>query len=158
MLYYVYFSEAGLPKIELHPIFLYLYTAGESTGTGSATSITGFVDKSGDAYNDTPITEIGGGWYAFDITYGQHPWDDTTQDLVGVIDGGSELADDVDRYKPVVISLRGLALARIAHKGTQNKQTGDVTIYKTDGNTAELLLDMDDGGTIITRAIKTATP
>lgn len=156
MLYYVYFSDAGTPKTGLYPTFITLKTAGVSSGTGSATVISGFVDKSGDAYNDTPIAEIGGGWYAFDITFGEHPWDTTEQDLVGVIDGGNTL-DAVDRYKPVVISLRGLALARIAHAGIQEKQTGDVYICKTDGTTHELKLDMTDTGTEITRDIKKAT-
>ncbi len=126
MLYYVYFSDAGTPKTGLTPTWEYLRTAGATN-----------VDKMDiiEPYDDEcPIAEIGGGWYSFDITYGNKPWDLTTEDLVGVIDGGSTLADAADRYKPVVISLRGLALARIAHAGIQDKQSGAVTIYKTAGS------------------------
>ena len=105
-------------------------------------------DKSGSA---PAISEVGGGWYKFDITFGTAPWDVMTEDLAGVIDGGGSLAD-VDRYKPVSITLRGLALARIAHKAVQSKSTGDIDIYATDGSGKELKLDMTDGSSEITRS------
>ena len=136
LLHYVYFADAGVPKTGLSPDFEYLVTAENGT------------DKSGSA---PTITEVGGGWYNFEITFGSAPWDVTTEDLVGVIDGGSSLAD-VDRYKPVAITLRGLGLARIAHKGVQNKSTGDIDIYATDGSDKVLKLDMTDGSSTITRS------
>ena len=136
MLYYVYFSEAGVPKTQLTPTWNCLKTAGNGT------------DKSGSA---PAISEIGGGWYQFDITFGVEPWDVITEDLVGVIDGGPALAD-VDRYKPVAITLRGLGLARIAHKGQQNKNTGKVDIYASDGATKELTLSMSEDTGSLTRS------
>ena len=140
MLYYVYFSNAGSPKTGLTPDWESLKTAENGT------------DKSGSA---PTINDLGGGWYAFEITYGMAPWDVTTEDLVGVIDGGADLADP-DRYKPVCVSLRGLGLARIAHKGTQNKLTGAIDIYATDGVDKELKLEMTDSAETITRNPVTA--
>ena len=135
MLYYVYFSDQGLAKTGLSCTWEYLLTGENAT------------DKSGAAPS---ITEVGGGWYKFDITFGSGCWDVTTEDLVGVIDGGAAL-DNIDRYKPVCISLRGLGLARIAHKGVQSKMTGDIDIYATDGATKELKLEMADGSETISR-------
>ena len=137
MLYYVYFSDAGVPKTGLTPDFEYLKTAENST------------DKSGSA---PAITEIGGGFYKFDITLGTAPWDVTTEDLVGVIDGGSSLAD-VDRYKSMTITKRGQALARIGHKTVQTKSTGDVIVYAADDTTEEMKFDITDAAATITIAI-----
>lgn len=135
MLYEVYFSDAGVPKTGLSPTFEYLITAENGT------------DKSGSA---PTITEVGGGLYTFDVTYGTTPWDVITEDLWMVIDGGSSLVD-VDRYKPAAITLRGLALAKIAHKGVQNKSTGDIEIYNIDGTNKAFKIDMTDGATELTR-------
>ena len=135
MFYYVYFSDAGQPKDGLSPTWESLITAQNGT------------DKSGSA---PTISELGGGWSKFDITFGAGAWDIITEDLAGVIDGGSSLVD-VDRYKPVSITLRGLGLARIAHKGVQDKSTGDVDIYATDGVSKEVKLDMTDSSIAITR-------
>jgi hypothetical protein len=149
MLYYVYFSNAGTPVTTLTPTWETLNTAG-STNLNK-------LDITEPYDSDPAFNNIGGGWYSFDITYGVAPWDVTTEDLVGVIDGGVTMTDPVDRYKPVVISLRGLALARIAHAGVQDKATGDVTIYKTNGvvtspaDNKELVLNMHDSGSTITR-------
>ena len=135
MLYFVYFSDAGSPKTGLSPDWESLVTAENGT------------DKSGSA---PTVTEVGGGWYVFEITYGTAPWDVTTEDILGVIDGGSSLVD-TDRYKPVCVSLRGLGLARIAHKGVQDKPTGAIDIYATDGADKELKLEMTDSAETITR-------
>ena len=78
-----------------------------------------------------------------------------TEDVLGVIDGGGSLVD-TDRYKPVCISLRGLGLARIAHKGVQDKLTGAIDIYTTDGADKELKLEMTDSAETITRNPVTA--
>lgn len=135
MLYYVYFSNGGTPKTGLSPDWESLVTAENGT------------DKSGSA---PTISEVGGGWYNFDISFGVTPWDVETEDVLGVIDGGSSLAG-AERYKPVAIALRGLALARIGHKGVQDKDTGDVDIYATDGASKEMKLDMTDGDNTISR-------
>lgn len=97
MLYYVYFSDGGVPKTGLTPTWESLVTADNGT------------DKSGSA---PVVTEVGGGWYKFTIVYGTVPWDVTGEDLVGVIDGGSSLYD-ADRYKPISITKRGLGLNAI---------------------------------------------
>lgn len=122
MLYYVYFSDAGTPKTGLTPDWESLLTA--SAGT----------DKSGSA---PAIAEVGGGWYKFQVLFGVAPWNVVDEDLVGVIDGGDTLSG-ADRYKSVVITLRGLGLARLAHK--RDWSEGDEVLYETDGSTAELEL------------------
>lgn len=143
MLYYLYVSNVGLPEAGLVAgsdiVWESLYTGENAT------------DKSGSA---PAIVEIGGGWYSFDITLGTSPWDVVTEDLLGTIDcdtDGDVSLSDVDRYKPVCISLRGLGFAKLIHKAVQSKTSGDVTIYATDGSTAELKLDMTDVTASITR-------
>ena len=133
MLYYVYFHHLGQPRAGLAPRWLSLRSAGQG------------LDKLALA---PAIAEIGGGWYRFDLRYGVEPWSQTAEDLVGVIDGGVPL-ETAERYRPVAISLRGLGLARIAHRGVQDKATGRVTIYGGDGVTPELHLEMTEtAGTI----------
>lgn len=136
MLYEIYFTDGGVPKTGLTPDWESLLTV----------AVPG-VDKSASA---PTINEIGGGKYCFEITFGTAPWDVTAKDLTGVIDGGASLSD-ADRYKPVSFSKRGLALAKIAHKGVQNKSTGDIDIYGVDGTTKEFKVDMTDGATELTR-------
>ncbi len=135
MLYYVYVSDAGVPRTGLTLQWRSLYSARSGT------------DKTGSA---PAINEIGDGWYGFDIIFGKAPWDLTDEDLVGVIDVGTELIG-LDRYRPVAITLRGLGLARIAHKGSQNKINGQIDIYATDGITKELTLEMNDQSDSIIR-------
>jgi len=92
MLYFVYFSDAGVPKTGLTCTWEYL-----KDEDGSNTS------------NNPAFSEVGGGWYSFDIEYGSDsgPWESTgsthLKALLGVIDGGSSL-EDIDRYKPVCIN------------------------------------------------------
>ncbi len=136
MFYYVYFQHNGQPYPALTPQWLSLYTAGQGLNKLALAPT---------------IEEIGGGWYRFDIRYGYAPWDLTGEDLVGVIDGG-EVLETAERYKPVVLSLRGLGLARIAHRGVQDKQNGQVTIYAPDGVTPELKLAMTETVDQIERA------
>jgi len=139
MLYYLYVTHNGAPKTGLSPNWETLVTAENGT------------DKSGSA---PTISELSGGWYQFEVVFGTAPWDVTTEDLLGVIDADPTDAEgmaDAERYIPVDITLRGLALARVAHKGVQVKATGDVTIYAADGSTAEMKLDMNDDGTNLSR-------
>jgi hypothetical protein len=140
MLYYVYFSDNGSPKTGLSLTWHSLRAAGSGADKTALAPI---------------ISSVGGGWYQFDITFGVGPWNVTTEDLVGVIDGGSSLAA-VDRYKPVCLTLRGLALARIAHKGVQDKLTGGIDIYASDGESKELRLDMSEDNESVTREPMTA--
>ena len=146
MLYYVYFSDGGVAKTGLTCTWEYLRTAGATAVDKSALGPT--ISEVGGAGN-------GGGWYKFDITYGASgagkPWDVTTEDLLGVIDGSNSLVD-ADRYKPVCISLRGLALARISHKGVQSKSSGDIDIYATDGISKEMQLAITDANDAVTRS------
>ena len=135
MLYYVYFSEGGVPKTGLTPSWESLLTAENGT------------DKSGAAPS---IVEVGGGWYKFDIQFGTAPWEVITEDLLGVIDGGAALLD-AERYKPVTISLRGLGLARIAHKAVQDKFTGEIEVFATDRIGGEMKLTMSDEAGAIAR-------
>lgn len=141
MLYYFYVSNAGVPETGL--------VAGNDIAWESLCTAENGTSKTGPS-----LSEIGGGWYSFDITFGQSPWDILTEDLVGVIDcdtDGDAGLVDIDRYKPVTISLRGLALARIAHKGVQNKSTGNIDIYATDGCERTLTLEMTDEAASLTR-------
>jgi|GEM_PF-3317244 len=137
MLYYVYLTNNGAPATGLSPTWNALDTAENGT------------DKSGSAPS---ITEVGGGWYKFDVVFGTAPWDVTDEDLVGSIDGGSSLAT-MERYKPVAITKRGLALSVLAHKGIQTKSTGDVVYYDQDDTTAAFKADMTNAASTITRAL-----
>ena len=145
MLYYVYFSDDSGPVKNLTPIWQGLATAENGTDKKTAGNIYSAISEVSAA--NVP------GWYCFDITFGSSPWDVVTEDLVGVIDGGEELAD-ADRYKPVAVTLRGLGLARIAHKGSQSKADGEVEIFKTDGVSSEMKLEMVDANGVLTRLPK----
>jgi len=72
------------------------------------------VDKSASA---PAISEIGGGWYKFSVTYGTAPFD--AGDLVGVIDadkdGDNGLAN-AERYIPVEVRLDFYAFRRLTEK------------------------------------------
>ena len=108
----------------------------------------GGVDKSGSA---PAISEIGGGWYWFDVAYGTAPFD--AGDLVGVIDadkdGDSSLAN-AERYIPIEVRLDFYGLSRLVNKMTQDKITGDMSIKDAAGNTI-LQLGMTDGESILSR-------
>jgi hypothetical protein len=154
VLYYVYFSNGGIPQGGLSPVW---YSLQEASGNGGSIS----VDNSNIQIREVgwetadPSASTGNGWYYFDVTYGQDPWTNKDVDLVGVIDGGATLSN-VDRYKPICVSLRGEGLARIAHKGIQ-QANGDVDIYKTDQNEKEMTLDFVKVGDQITRTPTSAS-
>lgn len=131
MLYYAYFFDAGVPKTGLSPDWESLVTAENGT------------DKSGSA---PTITEVGGGFYKFEITHGTAPWDVEGEDLVGVIDGGSSLIA-ADRYKPAIFSKRGTALARLTHKRDRKESDGTERVYGVDGTDVELELTYSDNDT-----------
>ena len=74
-----------------------------------------------------------------------------TEDLLGVIDGGGGLLN-IDRYKPVSITIRGLALASMTHKTTFNHTDRQAKVYDTAGSQLELTLT-SSGTTTETRAL-----
>ena len=80
------------------------------------------VDKSGSA---PAITEIGGGWYKFSVTYGTVPFD--AGDLVGVIDAdkdGDNGLGNAERYIPVEVRLDFYAMGRMTDKSVEIDSMG----------------------------------
>ncbi len=108
----------------------------------------GGVDKSGDA---PAISEIGGGWYKFDVAYGTVPFD--AGDLVGVIDAdanGTNGLANAERYIPVEVRLDFYGLARLVNRMSQSKLNGDMLIQDGSGNTI-LKLGITDGESTLDR-------
>lgn len=105
-------------------------------------------DKSGSA---PTISEIGGGWYKFNVAFGTAPFD--AGDLVGVIDadkdGNNNLAN-AERYIPVETRLDFYALMRLVNKMNQSKTTGDMLIKDCSDNTI-LKLSITDGASELER-------
>lgn len=138
MIYKVYITENGIPKTGLTPTWEYLYNLSGN-------------DKSSDA---PTISEIGGGWYKFSVTYGTTPFN--VAELVGVIDAGAALSNS-ERYIPVTISIRDAALMIFSNYAVYNKSTGDntVTIYGDDESSTELTMQetQSNDGNTITRQI-----
>ena len=132
MIYKVYFADDGVPKESLTPTW-------ESLDALDGT------DKSGNA---PAITEIGGGWYKFELVYGTSPFDVT--ELVGVIDGGSALINH-ERYKPANMSVRDLALTRQVNKAAFNKTTKVETIRNDDDDAVELTSTISEAAGVETR-------
>ncbi len=81
----LYFSQDGVPATGLYPFWNALYRA-------DGQSVMAFAPA---------VSEIGGGWYRFELAKGIAPWD--SGQLVGVIDGGAQLGG-AERYLPVIIS------------------------------------------------------
>ncbi len=105
-------------------------------------------DKSGSA---PTISEIGDGWYKFSVAYGTAPFD--AGDLVGVVDadknGNNNLAN-AERYIPIEVRLDFYALMRLVNKMSQSKNTGDMAIKDSSGNTI-LELSIIDGESTLDR-------
>lgn len=118
MIYPLYITESGTPKTGLTPSW------------NSLQAIDG-TDKSASA---PTISEVGGGWYKFELTYGTAPFD--VAELVGVIDAGSSLVG-YERYIPINISLRDYALHHLTNKSMWDDTNKWEIIYDDDGN-AEL--------------------
>ncbi len=121
MIYVAYFADDGVPKTGLTPTW------------NSLRAIDG-TDKSGDA---PAITPIGSGWYKWEIVYGTTPFD--VMQLVGTIDGGSALINH-ERYKPVVMTIRDLALTRQVNIVTFDK-TNKVEVTRNDADDADELTE-----------------
>ncbi|HUX30616.1 MAG TPA: hypothetical protein VMV78_08315 [Thiobacillus sp.] len=104
------------------------------------------IDKSSSAPS---ITEIGGGWYKFSLSYGTAPWD--VNELVGVIDADGSLLD-AQRYIPVCISLRDMAFAFLANKRQQTIASGMIEIMDDDGSTVMVTYtpSQDSGREVLT--------
>lgn len=122
MIYNVSFFDSGVPKTGLTPTWEYLLT--NKTG----------VDKSA---SGPSITEVGGGLYKFEIKFETVPWDLITEDLWGVIDGGSSLSDS-DRYVEKLFSLADLALARLAFERDW-EANGTERVYDREGITGGIV-------------------
>ena len=106
------------------------------------------VDKSGAAPS---ISEIGGGWYKFSVTYGTAPFD--AGDLIGVIDAdknGTNGLANAERYVPVEVRLDFYGLARLVNRMSQSKLNGDMLIQDGSGNTI-LKLGITDGESTLDR-------
>ena len=127
--YKIFVAESGVPKTGLSLTWEYLYAL---DGT----------DKSASA---PTITEVGGGWYKFSVTYGTAPFD--VDELVGVIDCSATLGDN-ERYIPVTLSLRDFAHDRLTNTATYNySATNPVETIKG-----------DDGADLIKFTLQDATP
>jgi len=125
MIYKIFITENGLPKTELSPSW-------DSLATLDGT------DKSGDGPTINEISSSNApGWYKFEVTYGTTPFD--VPELVGVIDAGSSLSN-YERYIPVTISLRDLALDRQVAKATFDLATGVESIRNDADTGTELQL------------------
>ena len=133
MIYKIFITENGVPKTGLSPVWQSLKT-------------TGGVDKSGSA---PVISEIGGGWYKFSVTYKIAPFD--AAELVGVIDAGSSLCA-YERYLPVTISLRDLALAKLVNKATYNLVSGIESIRNDEDSANEFQMTLSQNGNVETRS------
>lgn len=108
--------------------------------------LTDGTDKSG---SSPVISEIGSGWYGFEIAWGTSPFD--AGDLVGVIDadanGANEL-DDVERFIPVEVRLDYYGLMRLVNNMSQDKITGDMCIKNNLGDTILKLGITDNEATL----------
>lgn len=119
MTYKVFITEDGEPKTGLSPSWSSLLTVDGADKSGSAPT----------------ISEIGGGWYKFEVTYGTGPFD--VPELVGVIDAGASLSN-YERYVSVTISLRDLALSKLVNKATYDLVTG-VEAVRNDADSGDEL-------------------
>lgn len=129
MIYKFFVSEDGAPKTGLTPTW------------DSLRALDG-TDKSGSAPS---ISEIGGGWYKFEAVYGTAPFD--VAELVGVIDAGSSLSD-FERYVPVTVSVRDLALAKLVNKASYHLVTGVEAIRNDADSEDELQLTLSQTGDV----------
>ncbi len=109
-------GDGGGPVTGLSPTWEYLLAIDSTDKSGSAPA----------------ITEIGGGWYKFSLTYGTAPWD--VNELVGVIDAGSEIID-AQRYIPISISLRDLGMYYLSNTRQQTTAGGLIEVLDDDGST-----------------------
>jgi hypothetical protein len=119
MIYKIFITTDGLPASGLSPVWHSLRTVDGTDKVSAAPA----------------ISEIGGGWYMFEVLYGTSPFD--VAELVGVIDAGSTLSN-YDRYLPVVISVRDLALTKLVNSASYDLVSG-VECIRNDADTADEL-------------------
>jgi len=104
------------------------------------------VDKAGSAPS---ISEVGGGWYKFSVTYGTAPFD--AGDLVGVIDAdasGTNGLGNAERYIPVEVRLDFYAFRRLTEKTVEIDGMGCLesdTANNVKAQAAKLAADGWDG-------------
>ncbi len=116
MVFKVYIADGAGPRTGLSPAWEYLLALDGADKSGAAPA----------------ISEIGGGWYKFELTYETAPWD--VAELVGLIDAGSEILD-AQRYIPISISLRDLGFAFLTNKRQQTIASGLIEVLDDDGAT-----------------------
>lgn len=134
MIYKIYITESGTPKTGLSPSW------------NSLRAIDG-TDKSSSAPS---ISEVGGGWYKFELVYGTSPFD--VAELVGVIDAGNSLAG-YERYIPVNISLRDLAAVKLVNKASYDLVSGVETIRNDNDDGDEVSFTLSQSGNVEYRTI-----
>ncbi len=134
MIYKIFITESGIPKTGLTLSWNSLYAI---DGT----------DKSASA---PAISEIGGGWYKFELVYGTSPFD--VAELVGVIDCGSSLTGN-ERYVPVNISLRDLAAVKLVNKASYDLASGVETIRNDADDGDEIRFSLSQSGNVEYRTI-----
>ena len=91
MIYKVYFSNEGEPATGLTLVWDSLLDADLGTDLNDS--------------NAPAFTEIGGGWYTFELIPGTVPFD--VKEIVGVIDGDNSSSGTLsgyDRWKPITMS------------------------------------------------------
>ncbi len=100
-----------------------------------------------DKMEDEPtISEIGGGWYKFSVTYGTAPFDEG--DLVGAIDAdknGTNNLANAERYIPVEVRLDFYAMKRLTQKSVEIDSMGCLESDLNNNIKAELVKLAADG-------------
>jgi hypothetical protein len=129
MIYKIFITEDSEPKSGLSPSWQSLFTLDGDDKTSLA----------------PVVSEIGGGWYKFSIVYGSGSF--TTAELVGVIDAGASLGS-CERYLPVTISLRDLALAKLVNPASYDLVEGIEDILSDDEASSELTIQLSQEGNV----------
>ncbi len=127
MIYKIYITENGAPKTGLSPTWVSLYS----------------IDGANKLPNAPSISEVGGGWYKFEVRYGTEPF--TAAELVGVIDAGSSLTS-YERYIPVNISLRDLSAYKLINKASYDLVNGIETIRNDADSADEVRFQLTQSG------------
>jgi len=127
VVYTFYVSDNGGPKSGLTPTWYALLDIAGNVLTGSAPA----------------VTEIGAGWYKFELTFGTSPWN--SGKLIGVIDVGTELVG-LQRYLPVTVAQQDLAFGLLANKRQQTIADGVIEVFDDDGTTVMLRLIPSQAG------------
>jgi hypothetical protein len=137
MIYKIFITADGVPASGLSPAWQSLRTLDGTEKSASAPA----------------ISEIGGGWYRFEMIHGTAPFD--VAELVGVIDAGSALSN-YDRYLPVTISLRDLALAKLVNPASYDLVSGVESIRNDADSVNELQIELSQETNVEYRKVRSA--